>query len=90
MAFDAPDPTLYNSSIDKLSRGAQHAKAWKEYKQPGTLGRDEVDDEKEREEGVGSDDDADEPPRMVCVPAANIVASPPPTATRDRAGASQS
>ena len=57
MAFDAPDPTLYNPSIDKLSRGAQHAKAWKEYKQHGTLGRDEVDDEKDGEEGVGSDDD---------------------------------
>ena len=54
MAFDAPDPTLYNPSIDKLSRGAQHAKAWKEYKQHGTLGRDEVDDEKDGEEGVGS------------------------------------
>lgn len=64
MAFDAPDPTLYNSSIDKLSRGAQHAKAWKEYKQHGTLGRDEVDDEKDREEGVGSDDDADEPVKV--------------------------
>jgi len=64
MAFDAPDPTLYNPSIDKLSRGAQHAKAWKEYKQHGTLGRDEVDDEKDREEGVGSDDDADEPVKV--------------------------
>ena len=64
MAFDAPDSTLYNSSIDKLSRGAQHAKAWKEYKQHGTLGRDEVDDEKDREEGVGSDDDADEPVKV--------------------------
>ena len=55
MAFDAPDPTLYNSGIDKVSLGAQHSKAWKEYKQHGTLGRDE--DKDKEVDVIGSDDD---------------------------------
>ena len=58
MAFDAPDPTLYNSGIDKVSLGAQHSKAWKEYKQHGTLGRDE--DKDKEVDVIGSDDDDEE------------------------------
>ena len=35
------DQTCYNPSLDRVSDGAQHAKAWEEYKTYGTAGRNE-------------------------------------------------
>ena len=35
------DQSCYNPSLDRVSDGAQHSKAWEEYKTYGTAGRNE-------------------------------------------------
>ena len=35
------DQTCYNPSLDRISDGAQHSRAWEEYKTYGTAGRNE-------------------------------------------------
>ena len=56
------DQSCYNPSLDRVSDGAQHSKAWEEYKTYGTAGRneDEIEEKNSSDRRFAEEEEEDE------------------------------